>query len=282
MNGNEADGRNPFGAGGASGTEMRIFGPSSEGRVELLLDDPDSVYPGEAGFETASFVRAVRATVPVSPDPALEAEMVTALAGAARTASLEATRAATGPVEAVPAAPHAAPRWRLRVAALAAVVAALPLLMTGLAFAGLTLPDAVDDAFEAVGIDLPNQGSERKAASPGDRAGDKDEAKASKDAAGTAGTGDAAAAGAGDAGSGKPDGANGKGKPEHAGQEGTPPGQGGTPPGQGGDVPGTGGSTGPPPDAGAPPEAAPPVTPPGQGGVAPPGHGGVPPGQANK
>jgi hypothetical protein len=262
---------------------MRLFDRQSDQFAERLLVDAESVHPGEGHDETAAFVRALPAAVGVLPDPALEAEIIPALAGAAHSATLDASRVATATFEAAHAA--APPRWRLRVAACAATVAALPVLMAGLAYAGVNLPDAVDEAFEAAGVDLPHQGD-------GDRptagAKDEDSAKASdpkSDAAGTEDTDDATAAGDGgeSQGSGKLNGnqGNAKGKPEHAGPEATPPGHGGTPSGQGGVPPGnagvpTGGgsegSTGPPPDAG------PPVTPPGQGGT-PPGQG-VPPGQA--
>jgi hypothetical protein len=269
-----AGGRNPFGGNGASGSEMRFFDRQSDQFAEHLLVDPESVHPGAGHDETVAFVRALPATVPVLPDPALEAEIITALAGAARSATLDASRVATATFEAAPAATP--PRWRLRVAALAATVAALPVLMAGLAYAGVNLPDVVDEAFEAAGVDLPHQGG-------GDRAtagsGDDDRTKASdqkNDAAGTEDTDDAPAAGDGGESqdSGKPKGnqGNAKDKPEHAGPEATPPGHGGTPPGQGGVPPGnagvpTGGgsegSTGPAPDAG------PTVTPPGQGGTLP-------------
>ncbi len=255
---------------------MRFFDRQGDQLAEHLLSDPESVDPEHGHDEALLFVRALPAAVPVLPDPALEAEMIPALAGAARSASLEASRAATTTFETTPAV--AAPRRRLRLAVLAAAVAVLPILMAGLAYAGVGLPDAVDDAFEAAGVDLPNQADDDDAAArsrDGQRAKGGSESK--DDAAGAEGTDDAASPGGGESqGSGKPKGnqGNANGKPEHAGPEATPPGQGGTPPGQGGVPPGNAGvppgggsegSTGPPPDAG------PPVTPPGQGGT-PPGQ----------
>jgi hypothetical protein len=47
-------------------------------------------------------------------------------------------------------------RWRLALAALAAILA-VPLGFAGLAAAGVTLPSVVVDPFESVGIELPNQ-----------------------------------------------------------------------------------------------------------------------------
>ena len=59
-----------------------------------------------------TLVRALPAAVSVFPDPALEAEMIPALAGAARSASLEASRVNTTTVDTTPAV--AAPRRRSR------------------------------------------------------------------------------------------------------------------------------------------------------------------------
>jgi hypothetical protein len=247
--------------------------------VESLLGDPYSPPPGGELARTVTFVRALPAAVPVLPDPALEAEIIPALANAARSSELEATRQAT--VTTPAARPSTPSRWRLRVAVLAGAVLLLPVLMAGLAYAGVELPEPVDDAFESVGVDLPNQaGDAGVAAGAYDDDSEKGRKKASQNtAAGTANTGDGPGA-SGDQGSdgnasqGKP----GKGKPDHAGQEATPPGQGGTAPGQGGEIPGTGAETPDPEPATPPVDPGPPTTPPGQGGT-PPGQGGVPPGQ---
>lgn len=256
---------------------MGLFHRDGDGRRERLLDDPGAFYLGDGDFETARLLTALRVAVPATPDPALEAKMIPALASAARNATLESQRASTGVIAAPPTTePARAPAWgwRRRVAIVAAAVMLLPVLMASLAYAGVELPDPVDDAFEAVGVDLPNQASDRATDGRGD-----DKAKGDEDGAGTddakAGS---SAGGSDDAGAGMGNEGNATGQPGHAGQEAEAPGQGGTPPGQGGEAPGTG-EVPPAPEApGPPPEPAPPVTPPGQGEV-PPGQGSVPPGQ---
>jgi hypothetical protein len=264
---------------------MGLFHRNGDGRSERLLDEPGAFYPGDGDFETARLLTALRVAVPATPDPALEAEMIPTLASAARTATLESQRASTAVIATPPTTePARTPAWgwRRRAAIVAAAVMLLPVLMAGLAYAGVELPAPVDDAFEAVGVDLPNQASDRAIEGREGGRGD-DKAKDDQDAAGT---GDAkagsAAGGSGGAdagnGAGKNNEGNGTGQPGHAGQEADAPGQGGTPPGQGGQAPGTGEVPPAPEPSGPPPQAAPPVAPPGQGGV-PPGQGGTPPGQ---
>jgi hypothetical protein len=99
--------------------------------------------------DVALFMNALRAAVPTEPDPRLGAELVPRLAAAARASTLEAeTRAMRRP------------RTRLSMLARAGIaVAAVPLLLAGLAFAGVTVPDPARDAFDRVGIELPNQPS---------------------------------------------------------------------------------------------------------------------------
>ncbi|MGZ5335230.1 MAG: hypothetical protein ACXWZ6_07280, partial [Solirubrobacterales bacterium] len=114
----------------------------------------------------------LRAALVEAPDPARSAELVPRLAAAAR-ASL-----VTEPL----ARPSGARRRsRLALFARAAVAVALvPALFAGLAVAGVRLPDAAEAPFEAVGIELPNQGSEEPetsgrgggAAQPGEGAED--------------------------------------------------------------------------------------------------------------
>ena len=277
----DARGRTPIASNGASDPEMGVFHRNGDGRSERVLDDPGAFYPGDGDFETARFLTALRAAVPVAPDPALEAEMIPALASAARAATLESQRASTGVIAAPPESePARAPvwGWRRRLAIAAAAVMLLPVLMASLAYAGVELPAPVDDAFEAVGVDLPSQASDRATDGREGGRGD-DRAKDDKDAAGTDDTRDGSpAAGSDDAGAGKGNEGNATGQPGHAGQEAAPPGQDGTPPGHGGEVPGTGDVPPAPEPPGPPAEPAPPVTPPGQGGV-PPGQGSVPPGQ---
>jgi hypothetical protein len=104
--------------------------------------------------EVALFENALRAAVPTRPDPAMGTTLVPRLAAVARAATLEA--------EAHPRRPRtAAPRSRLAlVARVGIAVALIPLVLAGLAFAGVNLPAPARDAFEKVGITLPNQAKE--------------------------------------------------------------------------------------------------------------------------
>jgi hypothetical protein len=96
----------------------------------------------------------LRAALIEAPDPARSAELVPRLAAAAR-ASL-----VTEPL-ARPSGAGARRGSRLALFARVAVAVALvPALFAGLAVAGVSLPDAAEAPFEAVGIELPNQGSE--------------------------------------------------------------------------------------------------------------------------
>ncbi len=109
--------------------------------------------------DVALFENALRAAVPTRPSPALATTLVPRLAGAARAATLEAearpTRRRT-----------AAPRSRLAlVARVGIAVALIPLVLAGLAFAGVNLPSPARDAFEKVGITLPNQATEHSQSS---------------------------------------------------------------------------------------------------------------------
>jgi hypothetical protein len=56
--------------------------------------------------------------------------------------------------------PRLGTRLRRPLLRLAAAVVAIPLLFSGLAFAGVELPDPATDAFESVGIELPNQSAD--------------------------------------------------------------------------------------------------------------------------
>ena len=70
----------------------------------------------------------------------------------------EVARAATIEAETHPTRRAAAPRSRLAlVARVGIAVALIPLVLTGLAFAGVTVPSPARSAFDAVGITLPNQ-----------------------------------------------------------------------------------------------------------------------------
>ncbi len=120
----------------------------------------NGAYPEEMDFtqpEIATFSRALRATLVREPDPARSVAMVRRLADEARaSATVAAERAQRTPTAPLPSGRRASPRRRLALVALA--VAMVPLLTAGLAVAGVHLPAAAENAFETVGIDLPNQG----------------------------------------------------------------------------------------------------------------------------
>jgi hypothetical protein len=107
----------------------------------------DGAYESEMN-DVALFEDALRAAVPVQPDPGLRATLVPRLAEVARASTLEAeTRAA---------------RWRSRsrralVARVGIAVALIPLVLAGLAFAGVKLPAPARSALDSLGITLPNQ-----------------------------------------------------------------------------------------------------------------------------
>jgi hypothetical protein len=124
--------------------------------------------------QVALFDRAVKAAVRTQPDAAFGALLVPRLAATARAATLEAEGRASRRAGAVPVAAAARrPRSRWAFAAQVAVaVALIPLLMTGLAFAGVTLPGPAQTVFEKVGIDLPNQPSDDDSSTPASDQGD--------------------------------------------------------------------------------------------------------------
>src|SRR4029077_16724307 len=107
--------------------------------------------------EVVLFENALRAAVPTRPDPRLGTELVPRLAEIARSATIETeTRAPSR---------RTAPRARFAlVARVAIAVALIPLVLAGLAFAGVTVPGAARSAFESVGITLPNQPAKHAAA----------------------------------------------------------------------------------------------------------------------
>jgi hypothetical protein len=134
----------------------------------------------------------------------------------------------------------------------------VPVLTAGLAYAGVNLPDAVDDAFESAGVDLPNQDRDVPA-------GDSGRPDAADDATpGEAGspTGPGAQDGPGKRGRGKAQGHDKqKAKGKAIGHGGTPPGQANKP-------------------ASPPGQQNKPAAPPGQANrpAAPPGQADTPPG----
>ncbi len=109
--------------------------------------------------EVALFENALRAAVPIRPDPSLRTALVPRLAQVARAATVEdETHGARRGSR--------APRSRLAlVARVGIAVALIPLVLAGLAFAGVTVPGPARDAFDAAGISLPNQPLEHSHAS---------------------------------------------------------------------------------------------------------------------
>ncbi len=118
----------------------------------------NGAYEGEMN-DVALFENALRAAVPTRPDPALGRTLAPRLAAMARAATLEA--------EALPTRrTTAAPRSRLAtVVRVGIAVALIPLVFAGLAFAGVTVPGPARDAFDTIGITLPNQPAEHSQAS---------------------------------------------------------------------------------------------------------------------
>jgi hypothetical protein len=117
--------------------------------------NPDVAYEEEMN-EVALFETALRAAVPTQPDRRLGADLVPRLAQIARSARIEAEQARGRRTS--PRAPR-----RPRLALLARVgiaVALVPLLLAGLAVAGVTVPDPARSAFETIGVELPNQPDE--------------------------------------------------------------------------------------------------------------------------
>ena len=139
----------------------------------------DGAYEDEMN-ETVLFQSALRAAVPTQPDPRIAAELVPRLAAVARAASVA---AANGTPQTHPA-PRRRHRWTL-VAKVGIAAATIPLLFAGLAIAGVTVPAAARDAFEAVGVELPNQPESESA-----KGGTKDGAPGTSEDPGAPATGD--------------------------------------------------------------------------------------------
>jgi hypothetical protein len=114
----------------------------------------NGAYEGEMN-EVALFQSALRVAVPTQPDARLGRDLVPRLAQAARGSMVQAeTRAA-----------RRRPHSRLAlVARVGIAVALIPLVLAGLAFAGVKVPEAARSAFDSVGITLPNQPSDENAA----------------------------------------------------------------------------------------------------------------------
>lgn len=108
--------------------------------------------------EAVVFMDALRAAVPTQPDPRLGATLVPRLAATARASALGAETVAMRRGAAPVARAPRRPRSRLAlVARVGIAVALIPLVLAGLAVAGVTVPSPARSAFDSIGIDLPNQ-----------------------------------------------------------------------------------------------------------------------------
>ena len=97
--------------------------------------------------DVALFESALRAAVPTEPDPMLERTLVPRLAAAARASTVpRETRTVRRPRS-----------RRVLVARVGIAVALIPLVLAGLAVAGVTVPKPARSAFHEIGISLPNQ-----------------------------------------------------------------------------------------------------------------------------
>lgn len=108
--------------------------------------------------EVALFTEALRAAVPAYPSRELTATLVPRLAATARSSTIEAETQTTR--RAPTLGPGRPPSRRALVARIAIAVALVPLVLAGLAFAGVSVPGPARDAFDSVGITLPNQPSQ--------------------------------------------------------------------------------------------------------------------------
>jgi hypothetical protein len=246
---------------------------SSDDAEHLLSNrGPDGTIPDLD--RVVAFVGALPAALAVRPDPGLEAMVVPRAAETARAASLEAAHAATVSMR----TRRRGSPWRRRVAVVATAIALVPASMAGLALAGVTLPEPARDAFERLGIDLPNQSAVDDGRPAGrdtrDDGAEESPSKEGQGAGGAAGNDASQSGHAGGAPGIKANGDGGNGQSQGRGPESTPPGHGATPPGQGGVPPGQGAP--PPGDEVVPPSEG--GEPPGQAGTAP-GQGQVPAGR---
>ena len=111
--------------------------------------------------EVAAFMRALPEQVSEAPPEGLERSLAPRLAEAARTAAALAETPAPTEIQ------DRRPLSRLAlVARVAVAVALIPALMAGLAVAGVKVPSPARDAFEGVGVNLPNQKSDDEDATP--------------------------------------------------------------------------------------------------------------------
>ena len=241
----------------------------------------NGAYPEEMDFshpEIASFTRALKATLVREPDPAASEQLVTHLAEEARvSAVIAAQRKQRRPTAPARTTRSWSPR---RVAAVALAVAMLPLLTAGLAVAGVRLPAVAENAFQAVGVDLPNQGGSGTSDEP--TGADKDSDNNGEPAASPAAQpgSEKAVKGAKRRGNGPPSHSNAGGQGQkNSGTSGKAKGKPAAPPGQtkpkphqgGGNAGGNGKSVG---QGGTPPgQAKKPTSPGGSDSAGGPGHG---------
>ena len=102
--------------------------------------------------EVAAFMRALPEQVAETPPEGLERTLVPRLAEAARTSVALAETPAPSPIQ------ERRPLSRFAmVARVAVAVALIPALFAGLAVAGVEVPSPARDAFDGVGVELPNQ-----------------------------------------------------------------------------------------------------------------------------
>jgi hypothetical protein len=138
---------------GAYPDEMRFMHAMEEREVNRLLAGQTPSGGGPEMERVADFVRALGAAVPEEPDPAREAALVTRLSELAKAgAGAAAQRAAHAPT----ARRSTTGRLGL-VLKLGGAAALLPAFLAALAFAGVSLPGPAQDAFDRLGIELPNQ-----------------------------------------------------------------------------------------------------------------------------
>ncbi len=107
----------------------------------------NGAYEGEMN-EVALFQSALRAAVRTKLDPSIGTTLVPRLAELARASTIEAEARQ---------ARHRPRSRRALVARVGIAIALIPLVLAGLAFAGVTVPSPARSAFEGVGITLPNQ-----------------------------------------------------------------------------------------------------------------------------
>jgi hypothetical protein len=123
----------------------------------------DGAYEGEMA-DVALFMNALRAAVPAEPDPGLGADLVPRLAAAARASTIEAETQVLRRHSAKRAGDPGRRRSRLTsVARVGIAIALIPLVLAGLAVAGVTVPSPARSAFESLGISLPHQASQESA-----------------------------------------------------------------------------------------------------------------------